>query len=180
MPYLDKEKNRKYQREFLHRKKRENTAWHAAVKRSMRHKRATNRDIVAQIKKHLGCLLCEEDDPDKLQFHHVLREFKTATVADMLSNRSKLIKVINEIDKCVCVCSACHKKLGASVEFLKATLKNERWVSDWGVVEALDWLSSHPQSRLRKGNFLDVLKGVLRNCQMQDLAKFVGYCDTCR
>jgi len=171
MPYLDKEKQRKCQREFLHKKKRENPTWHAAVKRNMRHKRATNRDIVTLMKKHLGCLLCEEDDPDKLQFHHVLQEFKTATVADLLSSRAKLIKVICEIDKCVCVCSACHMKLGASTQFLKATLNNERWASDWGVVEALEWLRSHPQSRLRNGNFMDVLKGVMMTYQMQDAAR---------
>jgi len=176
MPYLDKEKNRQYQRDFLHKKKKDNPKWHAEQKKSLRRKREANRDIVAQIKKHLGCLLCDEDNPDNLQFHHVMPEFKSATVAEMLSNRAKLITVIKEIDKCVCVCTACHKQLGSTVAYIKATLEKNRWVADWGVVESLDWLHSHPQYRLRKSNFLDVIKAVFRNCQVQDEKKFAGCC----
>ncbi len=172
MPYLDKEKNRKYQRDFLYKKKKDNPRWHAELKKNQKRRRETNQDIVIQIKKHLGCLLCEENDTDKLQFHHVLHEFKTATVSELLSNRSKLIAVIKEIDKCVCVCSACHKKLEISIDFLKATLISDRWAQDWGVVEALDWSHCHPQLRLKKGNFLEVIKSVLRNCQMHDEKKF--------
>lgn len=172
MPFLDKEKNRKYQRDFLHDKKVENPKWHAELKKGLRRRRETHRDIVTQIKKDLGCLLCDEKDPNKLQFHHVLNGFKTASVSGLISNRSKMVKVIKEIDKCVCVCSACHKELGDSVGFLKASMKKDRWVKDWGVVEALDWTHCHPQYRLRKGNFMDIIKAVLRNCQMQDEKKF--------
>ncbi|KAA0894252.1 hypothetical protein [Oryzomonas rubra] len=172
MPYSDKDRQRKAQREFLQNKKKLNPIWHRELKKRQRQKRDNIHDIVNQIKRTLGCLLCDENDPKKLQFHHVVPEFKIATVAQLICNRSKLITVLKEIDKCVCVCTACHVLLQKNLEYVKNTMRNEKWFRDWGLHEALTWSLYHPQHRIKKGNFIEVLMAVVRNSQFQDMKKF--------
>lgn len=172
MPYVDKEKQRKFCREHLQKKKRENPKWHMELKRRHKQKRDSILDIVNHIKRSFGCLLCDEKNPKKLQFHHVLPELKEVTVAQLISKRSKLITILKEIDKCVCVCVACHRLLQSNLFFVHAVMKNERWYIDWGLHEALIWADVHPQRRMRKPEFLEILKAVIRNSQLQDLKKF--------
>ncbi|MBU5635116.1 hypothetical protein KOM00_00025 [Geomonas sp. Red69] len=135
-------------------------------------KRDTIIDIINHIKSNRGCLLCEEDDPAKLQFHHVIPQMKVASVANLVSRRSKLIVVLKEIDKCVCVCTGCHRTLQSHVEFILDNVRAEKWCKDWGVSEALEWAQRHPQDRIVKRNFFEIIKAVIRNSQMQDVEKF--------
>jgi capsule polysaccharide export protein KpsC/LpsZ len=97
---------------------------------------------------------------------------KFATISDLVSNRTKLVTILKEIDKCVCVCTACHIHFQKTTDYIKVNIKGERWYSDWGLNEALEWASIHPQSRLSKNNFLEVIKSVAKNCQFQDTKKF--------
>lgn len=172
MPYSDKEKQRTCQREFVRKKKETNPHWHAELTRRRKQKRQVARDIVAQIKRTFGCLLCSETNPDNLHFHHVLPRTKLASISDLVSDRTKLISVLKEADKCVCVCTACHRHFQNTVEYITTNMKDERWYSDWGLKEALEWASIHPQSRLNKKNFLEIIKAVAKNCQFQDVKQF--------
>lgn len=172
MPYTDREKQRAYQRDFVRKKKENNPRWHAELKRRKKENRQVIRDIVAQIKRNFGCLLCDENDPDNLNFHHVLPGLKLATISDLVSNRTKLVSILKEIDKCVCVCTACHQSFQRTVDYIMSNMKGERWYCDWGLNEALEWASIHPQNRLNKKNFLEILKAVSRSCQFQDAKQF--------
>lgn len=172
MPYANKDQQRKFQREFLQKKKKDNPKWHSELKRRYKMKREGTHDIVSHIKSKIGCLLCGERDSRRLQFHHVIPELKEATIAQMISNRTKLIVILKEIDKCVCVCASCHKILQDNLNFYKNTISNERWFGDWGIKEALEWASFHPQSRLNKNNITEIIWAVVRNLQIQDLKKF--------
>ncbi|MBU5613915.1 hypothetical protein [Geomonas azotofigens] len=172
MPYSDKEKQRAYQREFMRKKKQHNPHWHAELSRRRKRERQVARDIIAQIKRSFGCLLCNENNPDNLHFHHVLPNTKTASVSDLLSDRTKLISVLKEIDKCVCVCTVCHKHFQRTVDYVIMNMKKERWYSDWGLNDALEWATVHPQRRLNKNNFIEIINAVAKNCQFQDLKQF--------
>ena len=172
MPYSDINIQRKAQREHLKRKILENPKWYQELQRRRKQNRENTHAIINHLKSSVGCLLCDERDHNKLHFHHVMPAFKVATVAQLISNRSKLITVLKEIDKCVCVCSACHKLLDNNLQFVINTIKNEKWYKDWSLKEALEWFHSHPQSRIKKNDFLGVIKAVVRNSQIQDLKKF--------
>jgi transcription elongation factor Elf1 len=172
MPYSDKKKQKEYQRDFLRRKAEHNPKWHAELQKRKNQNRQVISDIVSQIKRTFGCLLCGENNPDNLQFHHVLPDLKLATVSELVWNRSKLVVILKEIDKCVCVCGGCHKRLGGDIHYIINIIKAEKWYRDWGVQEALDWSSLHPQSRMRKSTFIDVIKAVARNYQIQDFKSF--------
>jgi hypothetical protein len=102
----------------------------------------------------------------------VIPELKVDTIAHLISNRSKLIVVLKEIKKCVCVCMACHKQLDSSIYFIRETLKKEKWYKDWGVHEALEWSKTHPQFIIKKNNFIEILKAVVKNTQIHDISKF--------
>lgn len=172
MPYSDINQQRKAQREHLRRKVIENPKWYQELQKRRKQNRENIHAIINHMKSSVGCLMCEEKDHDKLQFHHVLPDFKLATVAQLISNRSKIITVLKEIDKCVCVCTACHKKLDSSLDFVKNTIKNEKWYRDWSLKEALEWFHLHPQSRIKNNDFIGVIKAVVRNSQIQDLKRF--------
>ena len=172
MPYSDINKQRTAQREHLRRKIKENPKWYAEIKKMQKQKRENIHAIVNHIKSDMGCLLCEEKDHNSLQFHHVLPAFKVATVSQLISNRSKLLIVLKEIDKCVCVCNACHRQLQQNLFFIIGTIRNEKWYKDWTLKEALEWVYMHPQSRFKKKDFWGVIKAVIRNSQIQDSKKF--------
>ena len=53
---------------------------------------------------------CEinNENPRNLQWHHVLPKTKYKAVAEIVSQDRCIKKVNAEIDKCICVCKACH------------------------------------------------------------------------
>ena len=69
-------------------------------------------DIVNNIKSNSGCKLCKENDPVCLDFHHLDPDKKDFPVSTLVRNKSRK-KMLNEIEKCVIVCSNCHRKLHA-------------------------------------------------------------------
>jgi hypothetical protein len=56
-----------------------------------------------------GCCICSEKDPRCLDFHHKEGSNKVMTVSQMCSFGKE--KLFSEIEKCVIVCSNCHRKL---------------------------------------------------------------------
>lgn len=62
------------------------------------------------------CILCPEDVPVALDFHHLiseLKEFKLASFPVHAFNEKQKQKFLKEIEKCVVVCSNCHRKIHA-------------------------------------------------------------------
>lgn len=65
-----------------------------------------------EIKKTLKCKICPEDDSCCLEFHHLdptKKELNVATAAGRWSTK----RLLEEISKCIVLCSNCHKKVHA-------------------------------------------------------------------
>jgi hypothetical protein len=56
------------------------------------------------------CEKCGESDIIVLEWHHVDPSKKDMSVADMLTRRGKQT-ILEEIDKCICLCTNCHRRL---------------------------------------------------------------------
>lgn len=72
-------------------------------------------------KKSSGCCICGEKDVACLDFHHISDKY------DQISHMQthSLKRIVEEIDKCVILCSNCHRKLhyhNKSIEQLKQEL----------------------------------------------------------
>lgn len=58
------------------------------------------------------CVVCGEDDPAALDFHHVDPATKSFNVASV--GRSKSLQAVDrELAKCVVLCASCHRKVHA-------------------------------------------------------------------
>ena len=68
------------------------------------------KDGVNNLKKQCACQKCGEKRFYLLDFHHVNPEIKDDTIAKMTSNRNKIEDIQKEIDKCVILCSNCHRE----------------------------------------------------------------------
>ena len=68
------------------------------------------KDTVEQIKQELACAKCGYNEyPVALDFHHLNPKEKDTTIARMTSNKYRLDKTLEEIDKCICLCANCHR-----------------------------------------------------------------------
>lgn len=72
--------------------------------------KAINIEYITNYKLAHGCTYCDEKDICCYDFHH-LRD-KSFNISQKLV-RSTLQRIIEEIEKCVVVCSNCHRKLHA-------------------------------------------------------------------
>ncbi len=66
--------------------------------------------------KHMfQCLMCCEDDPDTLQFHHIGEEYtgmpKKRSISSMVSRQLPLFEIEVEMSKCAVLCASCHQKV---------------------------------------------------------------------
>lgn len=76
----------------------------------MRQRYKDKKDKVSDLKASLGCVKCGDKRPYVLDFHHKDPSIKEDTVARMLSNAYALERVMEEIEKCVCLCANCHRE----------------------------------------------------------------------
>ena len=65
---------------------------------------------LTEYKETLKCSVCEESRHWVLDFHHTDPLIKEGSVSSMLNNSSKE-KIIKEIEKCIVLCSNCHRDL---------------------------------------------------------------------
>ena len=76
--------------------------------------------IVNKIKQDRGCIFCPESLPACcLDFHHVNPSIKDREISKLV-NGCKLSRIDRELDKCVVICSNCHRKLHAGLLALPA------------------------------------------------------------
>ncbi|MFA5856705.1 MAG: hypothetical protein WC867_05070 [Candidatus Pacearchaeota archaeon] len=61
-------------------------------------------------KSKLKCSKCSEDHPATLEFHHKKSKDKEFEVSKMVSEGFSIEKILNETNKCLVLCSNCHKK----------------------------------------------------------------------
>lgn len=68
------------------------------------------KNAVEQIKQKLSCAKCGYNEYSvALDFHHLNKEEKEETISRMVSNKYKIDKTLEEIDKCIRLCSNCHR-----------------------------------------------------------------------
>ena len=72
-------------------------------------RRAKLRAWLIEYKKMLVCERCGFSDYRALQFHHEGHKEKTDNVADMVRSVYSMESVRREIDKCIVLCSNCHR-----------------------------------------------------------------------
>ena len=80
---------------------------HRSYVKTQYHKR---KDEINNLKKQCVCQKCGEKRFYLLDFHHVNPEIKDDTIAKMASNRNRMEDIQKEIDKCVILCSNCHRE----------------------------------------------------------------------
>jgi hypothetical protein len=110
MPYKDKEKQKEYQREWI----RNNPKQQERNIKTSRARKRKNRILVEEYKNNIGCY-CRScgiyDHPVCMDFHHLNEDDKRDTVSRLSSFGYKWEVIQNEIDKCILLCSSCHRKI---------------------------------------------------------------------
>ena len=66
--------------------------------------------FVMELKSILSCNSCVEKDPSCLDFHHLNPKDKEFSIAVATNSGFSIKRIIEEIKKCVVVCSNCHRK----------------------------------------------------------------------
>lgn len=82
--------------------------------------------IINKMKEQYGCLFCSESTPICLDFHHINPEDKKYEVSTLVS-AGNMIKVYEEISKCILICSNCHRKLHAGLLMLPNNIEKLKW-----------------------------------------------------
>ena len=72
-------------------------------------RRATLRAWLIDYKKMLVCKRCGFADFRALEFHHKGLDEKTSNIADVVRSVFSIESVRQEIDKCIVLCSNCHR-----------------------------------------------------------------------
>lgn len=65
---------------------------------------------IGEVKASIGCAKCSDTRSYVLDFHHKDPSIKDANIARMTSNKNRLEDIQKEIDKCVVLCSNCHRE----------------------------------------------------------------------
>ena len=108
MPYKDKEKqkerNREYQKKHYQGKKK----YYITRAKERREKIKTKFD---EYKKKLKCEICGENHIATLDFHHKNPSEKEISLSKVTTQTWGWDRIKSEIDKCIVLCSNCHRKL---------------------------------------------------------------------
>lgn len=81
-------------------------------KSSIKDKRKSdrNRNIANKAKKN-GCVVCGEKRLPCLDFHHKKESDKKYNISDLVQRRKPVKMLTEEIQKCIVICSNCHRML---------------------------------------------------------------------
>jgi hypothetical protein len=102
MPYIDKAKQKQYQKDLYQRTK-------GKYRERRKQNMLKNREYVFEILKQSSCVDCGESDPIVLDFDHRDPSTKYRSVCDCVRDCA-LKRVKEEIAKCDVVCANCHRR----------------------------------------------------------------------
>lgn len=105
-------------REYRRQHRKEKPEIHRA-QQTRRQKRV--KDWLYDMKK--PCIICGESEPVCIDFHHKDPNEKEFTIGKHQSRSKEWL--IKEINKCVCLCSNCHRKVHAGLIKLEDYIKDE-------------------------------------------------------
>lgn len=107
---------KKCQAEYHKKHYQENKAVYTRKRRVNNRKyRIKGRQFIDDYKRSKGCNFCNENTPCCLDFHHIDPTQKTNNISKMKSNARAIHIIEKEINKCIVVCSNCHRKLHAGL-----------------------------------------------------------------
>lgn len=66
-------------------------------------------------KNNKKCYFCDESESVCLDFHHIDEDTKNYNVSSMTRNTYSIDRIEEEMDKCIIICSNCHRKLHAGI-----------------------------------------------------------------
>jgi len=112
MPYKDIEKQRKAQRESSKRRAEKISSYQKGYRKE---KRKWYFDLMET----LGCNTCSETSSTCLEWHHLDPSNKLDNVAYLAHSNCAKQRILNEMEKCIVLCSNCHKKYHAGLIHLK-------------------------------------------------------------
>jgi hypothetical protein len=106
MPFKDlvvrKEKQAVYSKSYYEKNKKE-------VIQKINEKKRAHREWFTAFKSTLKCTVCGEDRPATLDFHHTDPKKTNKKVHKLVSDGHTRIRIQKEIDKCIVLCSNCHR-----------------------------------------------------------------------
>lgn len=108
MPYKSLKKQKEVQKRYY----KENKAVYINRNQERRKKR---KEWFEEITKNDKCLFCNEKEKCCLDYHHVNPQEKDDEVKKMLNEFRSKKKVLKELEKCICVCANCHRKIHAGI-----------------------------------------------------------------
>lgn len=103
---------REYDREY-HRKRSPEARQQKLV--SNKNRQDNLKTELNDYKRKAGCKFCSEDEPICLDFHHLDPKEKDINLSDALRKGWTFERMKKEIDKCIIVCSNCHRKVHAGI-----------------------------------------------------------------
>jgi hypothetical protein len=106
MPYKDlevrKEKQAGYSKTYYEKNKKE-------VIQKINAKKKAHKEWFAKFKATKSCTICGESRPATLDFHHTDPKKTNKKVHKLVSDGHTKIRLLKEIEKCVVLCSNCHR-----------------------------------------------------------------------
>ena len=75
------------------------------------------KELVAE-KQCGGCIICGEQEPCTLDFHHLDMSTKESGISHIVNSNRSMAVLQKELEKCVVLCANCHRKVHAGVVFL--------------------------------------------------------------
>lgn len=102
------------------------------TERSLR-RRQRLRSWVNDRKRKGGCRRCGETDPRCLDYHHSSPEDKSASIGDMITHGHGRESLREEMNKCVILCSNCHRKEHGNIPSNPDTKRErqQKWLADY-------------------------------------------------
>jgi NADH:ubiquinone oxidoreductase subunit D len=79
------------------------------VIRKVNAKKKIHKTWFVNYKKQLACVTCGYNHPAALDFHHVEQKKSNRKVHRLVSDGHTKKRILEEIDKCVVLCSNCHR-----------------------------------------------------------------------
>lgn len=76
----------------------------------MKEKYQDKKQTFEQMKSEQSCAKCGETRGYVLDYHHIDPTQKDNTIARITSNKYKIESILSEIEKCVVLCSNCHRE----------------------------------------------------------------------
>lgn len=110
-PHRNSEKYKEYRREYVRKYYKEKYSAKQIELKNARIKEI--REWLKNLKSTLSCIYCGESDSCCIDFHHKDQKDKDFSISYSTNYGFSKKRILEEIEKCVPICSNCHRKLHA-------------------------------------------------------------------